>query len=113
MKEGKGTFGYNAATGEFGDMIEHGHSGSDQGHPSGSAERGLGVGAVATTEVMIAEAPKEEEHAMVAACRRAAWAEWTCKSIAAGVLLAGMGFRSQGPRGDMIRGAFSFGVPFA
>jgi hypothetical protein len=52
-------------------------------------------------------------HMAAVAAAWVAWAVWTCKSIAAGVLLAGMGFRSQGPRGDMIRGAFSFGVPFA
>jgi uncharacterized protein len=32
-------------------------------HASGAAERGLGAGLLLTTEVMIAEAPKDEEHA--------------------------------------------------
>jgi len=47
VREGKGTFGYNAATSEYGDMLENGHSGSDQGYASGSAERRLGCGIVA------------------------------------------------------------------
>ena len=47
VKEGKGTFGYNAATGEFGDMIEAGHPGSDQGDAPGAAERRLGGGPAA------------------------------------------------------------------
>ena len=47
VREGKGTFGYNAASGEYGDMIEHGYSGSHQGDASGSAERRFGLGSVA------------------------------------------------------------------
>ncbi len=37
--EGSGAFGYNAANGEFGDMIEFGILGPDQGHPHRAAER--------------------------------------------------------------------------
>ena len=39
VAKGKGNFGYNAATGEYGDMIEHGHPGPDQGHSLRTAER--------------------------------------------------------------------------
>ena len=39
VKEGKGTFGYNAATGDYGDMLETRHPRSDEGHAPGAAER--------------------------------------------------------------------------
>ena len=41
VKEGKGTFGYNAATGELRRHARDGHPGSDQGHAPGAAERSL------------------------------------------------------------------------
>ena len=45
------------------------------------------AGLLLTTEVMIAEAPKEEEHAHGApAAAWAAWAEWTCNTAVAGTL---------------------------
>ena len=40
--EGDGNYGYNAATGEYGDMIEIRHPGSDQGHSHRAAERCFG-----------------------------------------------------------------------
>src|SRR6202142_2228949 len=63
VKDGKGSFGYNAATGAFGDLIEAGIL-----YPTTVTRLALqnaasGAGLVLTTEVMIAEAPKEEaEH---------------------------------------------------
>ncbi len=39
--EGTGNFGYNAANGEFGDMIAVRHPRPDQGHPHRAAERGV------------------------------------------------------------------------
>jgi hypothetical protein len=47
VKGGKGAYGYNAATGEYGDMLEDGHPGPDQGHASRAAERGVGRGPAA------------------------------------------------------------------
>ena len=47
VREGKGTFGYNAATERIRRYDRNGHPGSDQGHASGSAERRLGCGSVA------------------------------------------------------------------
>ena len=44
VKAGKGAYGYNAATGENGDMLEAKHSGSDQGHAACAAERRFGGG---------------------------------------------------------------------
>jgi hypothetical protein len=41
VADGEGNYGYNAATGEYGDMVEHGHPRPDQGHPHRAAERRL------------------------------------------------------------------------
>ena len=41
VAEGKGNYGYNAATGEYGDMIAVRHPGPDQGHALRAAERSL------------------------------------------------------------------------
>ena len=57
VRQGEGNFGYNAATGEYGDMIEMGIR-SRQGHPHRAAGCGSVAGLMITTEVMIAEAPK-------------------------------------------------------
>ncbi len=39
VRAGKGNYGFNAANGEYGDMIETGYSRSDEGHAPGAAER--------------------------------------------------------------------------
>ena len=39
---GKGNYGYNAATGEYGDLVETGVRGSDQGDAHRAAKRGIG-----------------------------------------------------------------------
>src|SRR5207244_2050849 len=62
VKEGKGAFGYNAATGRYGDLLEEGIL-----DPTKVARLALQnatsvAGLLLTTEVMVAEAPKEEEH---------------------------------------------------
>jgi chaperonin GroEL len=63
VKEGKGTFGYNAATGEYGDMVEMGILDPTKVTRLALQNAASVAGLLLTTEVMIAESPKEEEHA--------------------------------------------------
>jgi chaperonin GroEL len=63
VREGKGTFGYNAATGEYGDMIELGILDPTKVTRLALQNAASVSGLLLTTEVMIAESPKEEEHA--------------------------------------------------
>ncbi len=63
VKEGKGTFGYNAATGEYGDLIEAGILDPTKVTRLALQNAASVAGLLLTTEVMIAEAPKDEEHA--------------------------------------------------
>jgi chaperonin GroEL len=64
VKEGKGTFGYDAATGEYGDMLELGILDPTKVTRLALQNAASVAGLLLTTEVMIAEAPKDEaEHA--------------------------------------------------
>ena len=63
VREGKGTFGYNAATSEYGDMIELGILDPTKVTRLALQNAASVAGLLLTTEVMIAESPKEEEHA--------------------------------------------------
>ncbi|MFZ0499320.1 MAG: chaperonin GroEL, partial [Steroidobacteraceae bacterium] len=62
VREGKGTFGYNAATGEFGDLIEQGILDPTKVTRLALQNAASVAGLLLTTEVMVAEAPKDEEH---------------------------------------------------
>jgi len=62
VKEGKGSFGYNAANGEFGDMLEAGILDPTKVTRLALQNAASVAGLLLTTEVMIAEAPKDEEH---------------------------------------------------
>jgi chaperonin GroEL len=64
VKEGKGAYGYNAATGRFGDMLDMGILDPTKVTRLALQNSASVAGLLLTTEVMIAEAPKEEaEHA--------------------------------------------------
>jgi chaperonin GroEL len=63
VKAGKGAYGYNAATGEFGDMLEEGILDPTKVTRLALQNAASVAGLLLTTEVMIAEAPKEEQHA--------------------------------------------------
>ena len=60
VAEGKGNFGYNAASGEFGDMIEMGILDPTKVTRSALQNAASVASLLLTTEVMIAEIPKEE-----------------------------------------------------
>jgi chaperonin GroEL len=63
VREGKGNYGYNAATGEYGDMIEMGILDPTKVTRLALQNAASVAGLLLTTEVMVAEAPKDEEHA--------------------------------------------------
>jgi len=62
VKEGKGNFGYNAATGEFGDMVAMGILDPTKVTRSALQYASSVAGLAITTEAMVAELPKKEEH---------------------------------------------------
>ena len=62
VKEGKGNYGYNAATGEFGDMIAFGILDPTKVTRSALQYASSVAGLAITTEAMVAELPKKEEH---------------------------------------------------
>jgi chaperonin GroEL len=61
VKEGKGSFGYNAQTGEFGDMIAMGILDPAKVARSALQNAASVAGLLLTTEAMVAEAPKASE----------------------------------------------------
>jgi len=62
--EGKGNFGYNAATGEYGDMVEMGVLDPAKVTRSALQHAASVAGLLLTTDCMIAELPKEDGPAM-------------------------------------------------
>jgi chaperonin GroEL len=64
VRSGKGSYGYNAATGEYGDMLEFGILDPAKVTRLALQNAASVAGLLLTTEVMIAEAPKDEhDHA--------------------------------------------------
>ena len=64
VADGKDNFGYNAATGEFGDMIAMGILDPTKVTRSALQHAASVAGLAITTEVVVAEVPKKEEPAM-------------------------------------------------
>jgi chaperonin GroEL len=62
VKGGKGAYGYNAGTGEYGDMIDAGILDPAKVTRLALQNAASVAGLLLTTEVMIAEAPKDDEH---------------------------------------------------
>jgi chaperonin GroEL len=63
VEDGKGNFGYNAASGEFGDMIKMGILDPTKVTRTALQNAGSIAGLMITTEAMVAELPKEEKAA--------------------------------------------------
>ena len=61
VKAGKGAYGYNAATGEFGDMLEEGILDPTKVTRLALQNAASVAGLLLTTEVMVAEAPQHEQ----------------------------------------------------
>ncbi|WP_277601214.1 TCP-1/cpn60 chaperonin family protein, partial [Xanthomonas euvesicatoria] len=66
VKEGSGNYGYNAANGEFGDMVEFGILDPTKVTRSALQNAASIAGLMITTEAMVADAPKKDEPAMPA-----------------------------------------------
>jgi len=64
VKSGTGNYGYNAQTGEFGDMIEMGILDPTKVTRTALQNAASIAGLMITTEAMVAEAPKKDEPAM-------------------------------------------------
>ncbi len=64
VKEGSGNFGYNAATGEFVDMVEAGILDPTKVTRTALLNAASIAGLMITTEAMVADAPKKEEPMM-------------------------------------------------
>jgi len=62
IKEGSGSYGYNASTEEFGDMIEMGILDPTKVTRTALQNASSIAGLMITTEAMVAELPKKEEH---------------------------------------------------
>jgi chaperonin GroEL len=60
VRQGEGNFGYNAATGDYGDMIEMGILDPAKVTRTALQAAGSVAGLMITTEVMIAESPKDD-----------------------------------------------------
>jgi len=58
--EGKGNFGFNAANGQYGDMIEMGILDPTKVTRTALQNAASVAGLMLTTEVMVAEAPKDD-----------------------------------------------------
>ena len=63
VKEGTGAFGYNAATGEFGDMLDFGILDPTKVTRSALQNAASIAGLMITTEAMVADAPKKDDGA--------------------------------------------------
>ena len=64
VMEGKGNYGYNAQTGEYGDMIEFGILDPTKVTRTALQNAASIAGLMITTEAMVAEPPKKDEPAM-------------------------------------------------
>jgi chaperonin GroEL len=65
VAKGKGNFGYNAATGQYGDMIDMGILDPAKVTRTALQNAASVAGLMLTTEVMVADAPSDEKgHAM-------------------------------------------------
>ncbi|MFT4178691.1 MAG: chaperonin GroEL [Thermomonas sp.] len=64
VAEGSGAFGYNAATGEYGDMLEFGILDPTKVTRTALQNASSIAGLMITTEAMVTEAPKKDEPAM-------------------------------------------------
>ena len=60
VKAGKGAYGYNAATGEFGDLLEEGILDPTKVTRLALQNAASIAGLLLTTEVMVADGPKDE-----------------------------------------------------
>ncbi|MDF6974778.1 hypothetical protein NLR23_24850, partial [Escherichia coli] len=70
VAEGKGNYGYNAATGEYGDLVEAGVVDPTKVTRTALQNAASVAGLILTTDATIAEAPKEDKPRK---CRPLSW----------------------------------------
>ncbi|GIT61584.1 MAG: hypothetical protein Ct9H300mP20_14110 [Gammaproteobacteria bacterium] len=75
IKEGKGNFGFNAATGEYGDMIEMGILDPAKVTRTALQAAGSVAGLMITTEAMVSDIPEEMRGECLLECLLE-WMEW-------------------------------------
>jgi chaperonin GroEL len=63
VREGKGNYGYNAATGEYGDLLDQGVIDPVKVVRSALQNAASVAGLMLTTEALVAEKPKDKEPA--------------------------------------------------
>src|SRR5205085_10019641 len=63
IAEGKGNYGYNAASGDYGDLVESGVLDPTKVTRYALQNAASIAGLILTTDAMVAESPKEESHA--------------------------------------------------
>ena len=77
VKGGEGSYGYNARTSEYGDMIDMGILDPTKVTRAALQNAASVAGLIITTEAMIADAPVEAAAALLVECQIwVAWAEW-------------------------------------
>ena len=76
VREGKGAFGYNAATDEFEDLVDAGVIDPTKVVRSALQNAASVAALLVTTEALVVERPKEEAPAPAPAAAAAAWAGW-------------------------------------
>ena len=78
--EGKGNFGFNAQSGEYGDLVEMGVIDPTKVTRFALQNAASVAGLMLTTDAMVAELPKDEKGGVAAAwvVAWAAWAIWIC-----------------------------------
>ena len=74
--EGKGNFGYNAQTDEYGDLVDMGVIDPTKVTRTALQNAASVAGLILTTDAMVAEPPKDEKPAGMPAMATAAWVTW-------------------------------------
>ena len=82
VREGKGTYGYNAASGEYGDMVDMGILDPTKVTRLALQNAASVAGLLLTTEVWSLN--RSRKKSMHMARRAVAWAAWTCNTGFAG-----------------------------
>ena len=81
--EGKGNYGYNAQTGEYGDLVETGVLDPAKVVRTALQNAASVAGLILTTDAMVAESPKEEaSHGGHGHGGWVGWVAWTCNALA-------------------------------
>ena len=101
--EGKGNYGFNAQTGEYGDLVEMGVVDPTKVTRFALQNAASVASLLLTTDAMVAELPKDEKAAAAAAWAAAAWAAWATWTCNAGASAGGPQSARSADRTDKAR----------